>query len=205
MNELLNQAKKQVRDAENALYLANKNLKFAQLTPGQRRVAIAKDVIQQIELGKIHPEAGVYIADVKTGDDKTVSCNACALGSLFACAVNKPELKAHVKDFLDVDAEEDISFAVDSTDAREMRRLLEPYFSLSQLELIETAFECGNVTNSSGLSESYLNRAVSFGERYQPEEDEYGDFDEEEAREMDRKRLVAIMKNIIKNNGTFRP
>lgn len=127
-------------------------------------------------------------------DGTVESCNVCALGGLFmSCTLfnNKTKLDAFgcfgeasgLGDF--IDQEEPISNGLDK------------FFSRSQLELIEEAFEGGNgyfgegdYTNDSYDSDNYVVRNYYTYVNKYPKHDD---------------RMIAIMNNIVKNNGTFVP
>jgi hypothetical protein len=151
------------------------NAKFAAQTPAKQRVAIAKDVLLWLKMGKITAEQGTYLT---LRDDKGrwmqeadevngYGCTACALGGIFAVACNrKPDGSALMRD------------------SDDMRKALEPYFSAEQLVEIECAFEgfeMGHVTKQHParlFNRKYANAA---------------------------KRMTRVMDNIIANKGTFIP
>lgn len=167
--------------------LARKNAKFFTLTSEQQRVVIAKDVLKQLSLHKMHPSPGAYVIGppVRTESDRMNgdSCKVCALGALFACAV---ELHGGGK----------YKFWVPSR--RIIAEYLEPYFSKDQLGLIESAFEVnaswGECTDDAQKAEDF---GAQFGHKYNCKG--YPRFDTATAR------MKAIMQNIIANNGTFVP
>lgn len=204
-NQSIQDAKRAIRKAELALQTAKDNLAFAKLPKAQKRVAIARDVIAQVKLGMIDVQQGKYLGDVvKVEDDNgnvvgVEKCTACALGSLFACAVNKPALKLDLDDALP-------AYGYSGADDDSMREQLGDVFSEDQLRLIESAFEMDDflegddskyqdVIEDDGtwtgetVFKGRLKKAVDFGERYTS----------------DKRRLIAIMENVIENNGTFRP
>ncbi len=88
--------------------IAKENRAFEKLTPAQKRVAIAHDVLAQIATQKFIPENGVWLADASNGDDELFSfkdvekdkelrdvinskeaCRGCALGGIFMCAIKR--------------------------------------------------------------------------------------------------------------------
>lgn len=194
----IQEAKNKMREAEAALRVAQDNLEFAKLGARQKRVAIARDVISAIKAGIIDVQHGVYLRTHgnELNDDgyieKFDSCTACALGSMFAtCVVKRPVLSLDVNDVM-------IPARTGANDDA-MREALSPYFSEKQLRLIESAFEMDDFMGADDDVEydeddnvryvGELGRAIAFGERYSS----------------DKNRLIAIMNNIIENNGTFKP
>ncbi len=167
-----------------------KNTKFKSLTPAEKRVAIAKDVIQQVLARRYKLQNMTY---VDTDDESQIInkeiltskkppiCTVCAKGALVCSTVrlfNK--------------------FSGDSDDLfSQVEPVLRRNFGRSNGDMIEVAFEkwtlweYGNEKSRQGacLSESQANKARSFGCKH---------------RSM-RKRVIAIMKNIIANNGEFKP
>lgn len=99
------------RQAKIAKDIEKKNKLFNSMTPNQRRVAIAKDVLSQIDANKYKPASGVYVVasnfidtdklDVENVDklqgqqvcsllpDNMPSCAVCARGAMFMSALNK--------------------------------------------------------------------------------------------------------------------
>jgi len=124
-------------------------------------------------------------------DGTVESCNVCALGGLFmSCTLynNKTKLDAlgrfgEASDLGDfIDQEEPISNGLDK------------FFSRSQLELIEQAFEGGDGYFGDGC---YTHDAYNDdGRNYYTYADKYP---------KDNDLMIAIMDNIVKNNGTFVP
>ncbi len=182
--------------------IARRNKLFKGKTNPQKRVLIAKDVIDQIEAEKIRATSGTF-CDVYFGGDpnddesiqelvlkEDVHCNACALGALMMSTTlfnNKEtvgDLQNHFED-LGGAIEDDVKFG----------NKFNEIFSKQQLRLIETAFERGGGAydsydfDESKKSEKQFNKAVDFGNSYENNE----------------QCLIAIMRNIIKNKGLFVP
>src|SRR5258708_27550174 len=115
-------AERQAYDAQ----IVKGNAKFARLSAADKRVAIARDVLEWLRFGKLRPVNGCYI-DIEEDEEGNTpervngyECQACALGSIFAVAVER--------DLVDqsLDSDEFI-----------MRDSLLPYFSEDQLFMIE--------------------------------------------------------------------
>lgn len=192
------QAKKAVKAAKAALEQAEANLHFARLPKASQRAAIAMDVIKQVRSGKLVVKNMVYVRGpiVHNDDDSTLldGCEVCALGSIFACGLQKSMgLSLRGAAASDLEHECEVGFNV-TLDDEVVREQLRPYFSLKQLYMIETAFEYTydyfNFHRASdGLDDQEIEVARAFGRKYMSP----------------KKRLIAIMQNIVDNNGTFVP
>jgi hypothetical protein len=173
------------------------------LTKAEMRIEIAKDVIAQIKAKKYNPMQGRWVeqadgpdyddwlfenattckVDVRDYTNNINKCNVCALGSLFVSAVNKYNNVYGTYD--SVSTYEVFS----SIGTGEKKSPLLRYFSSSQLQLIEFTFEGGIGAFYFHDNTPTVKRAYDFHEQYSNAKD----------------RLIAIMKNIIKNKGTFKP
>lgn len=69
--------------------IAERNTEFANMTVMQKRVALAKDVLAQLEMKKFIPTPGTYL-DSRDGTDNTTreTCNVCALGALTVSLID---------------------------------------------------------------------------------------------------------------------
>lgn len=122
-------------------------------------------------------------------------CSVCALGSLFLAHIDKRnQIKVP-------------TYGISSfNNLRVILETLSKYFSPKQLALIETAYECRNVGSRESDMLGYTgtqyaidtmegngtvarDTAIAFGQQFASAND----------------RLEAIMKNIIFNDGKFRP
>lgn len=153
---------------------------FRNANPRERRLMIAKDVLAQVEAGRIIAKQGTLI---KTGflDSKQPHrelkeifweredpCECCALGSIFLVTVERKD---------------NICFASHAIYGPQvmMEQVIRDEFPLDQILLIEQAFERGKGFYSESVN------AIAWGMKYaDPTE-----------------RLIAIMENIIRNNGNF--
>lgn len=184
---------------QNVIIKAN-NKAFDKATPAQKRVIIAEDVIIQLSSKRLKAEAGIYF-DSKAIQNKlndvggefelqgliketTEPCKVCGIGALFACEVIR-------NDNFKVNGSDEIAYDIHADNIKDR---LKGIFNGDQLDLIETAFE-KRVINDNRLLEGWHGNteladiAIDFGRKY----------------ESDKNRLIAIMKNIIKNKGTFKP
>lgn len=158
------------------------NERFAKMSPAEKRVRIAQDVILWLRAGRINPRS-VYLQldNYSQGVDKMpdkvdgIRCDACALGSIFAVAAERGLCS------INIDARWVAS-------AGYMRERLSPYFSNGQLVLIEDVFE-GAGLGASAQMHNY-----------------FSDLDEELGYRTWRAAcMAAIMLNIIDNDGWFYP
>jgi hypothetical protein len=171
------------------------------LKKAEKRVAVAKDVLAQLADKKHGYVAtpGHYITPRFTlGENEVLPdglrealpfiqsepCEVCGLGSLILS-------KARLYNKMDVDdvLKEDSFFTGKFIFSGGQDSLLEDLFSITQITMIEDAFEQTETGWYGNCSESKRLKAVEFGKR----------FDETE------ERLRAIMQNIIDNNGSFVP
>lgn len=181
---------------EVAKALQKENAAFNRLSKAAKRVALAKDVLEQIKAKRYSPTSGVYVEVNATEaaeefglsnlDDLEAnkalltgmaSCTVCAKGALFMSHVMKTN-------------DCTIDQANNSDDSDSIGDRLDDIFDRDQLDLIESAFErdsnhCSGTDNSDDL----VDKAVDFGYKYSNSD----------------KRLIGIMNNIIKNKGIFKP
>jgi|688.fasta_scaffold162733_3 hypothetical protein len=176
--------------------------KKKKLTKAEMRVAIAKDVIAQIKAKKYNPMQGCWVeqedgqdyddwlfdnaenctVDVQVYTKNIKKCNVCALGSLFVSAVNK--YNNVYGTFDTVSTLEVFDFKETNNNSPLLR-----YFTINQIKLIEHTFEGGMGAVCFDDNSRMINKSYAFHDKYPDSKD----------------RLLAIMKNIVENNGTFKP
>ena len=160
------------------------------LTPKQKRVAIAKDVLKQIKASKFIAGTGNFCHVGEWSDTlpKLIGkkqllklkpkCTVCAIGAAIVSGIrlfNKINItNCEITRF-------------------QQRRMIVKFFGLSQAEQIENAFEIGRgYYGFNKYGERVYDKfkdAIKFGGRF----------------EYSRNRAVAIFKNIIKHKGVFVP
>jgi len=160
-------------------------------------IELAKDVLEHISryvpkqsawlsiYGKVKPED----LDLEFRDYvKDRSCSACALGSLFLAYAN---LYNHipVRTLVDTEYMEVEGYAYITLDIHGIEKKLTTVFSHDQLILIEIAFELGVGLFQVRSDDEGRVQAYNFGQQHKTPKD----------------RLVAIMENIIANDGEFKP
>jgi hypothetical protein len=180
------------------------NTYFNSLTPADKRVAIAKDVLEQIKLKRLSALSGTYftLSSDLDGDKSIqanlnkVECQACALGSMMF---------SHIKYNNECSIGEGFNL-----DSRYIKGKLHNYFDEGQLVLIETAFEqWGTNYNYDGDAEDYYVCDGAYSGDFltdlglnKDDLDRAGEYFDEDSF-TDEEKLVKIMKNIVKNKGTF--
>lgn len=184
------------------------NDRFEAMTPSRKRIEIARDVLRQIRIGRLIPENGTYFdAQLPSGTErisgeaeaseamaKLERCTACALGSVFMCAVQRfDKVKLMDLGHGHVGGHDwDDSFSVGS---ERMREYLKSYFSSTQVYLIETAFEGGVISYYTIKSEdpTFTRREYSLARSYN------------RGVKSATERLERIMRNIERHGGRFTP
>lgn len=170
--------------AAEELAVHRRNATFQALSLEERRVTIAKDVIDWLDAKKLTARSGVYLRTEALGSRVNGStCTACAVGAIFACAVERADTVKLVGEASYDDEENDgMEYTPDS-----IREQLAPYFSQEQLALIESAFEKSSFGSDYVDNPDLLERAIDY------------------TSGSASVRMRQIMKNIIRNNGTFIP
>lgn len=195
--------KKKLKEVQEQVNKQNRRVRrdnawFASLKPAEKRVAIARDVLSQLRLGKLVATPGVWLRDggeeplicaedsvekknveLQAILNKQEQCTGCALGGMFMCAVKRAN-KLKVKDLTDFTSEDGYEESVD-VDGSDATAYLGRWFDQEQLSMIESAFERGDG--------AFGSEAANFCA------------DEEDAGE----RMRLIMENIIVHKGRFNP
>jgi hypothetical protein len=148
-------------------------ISFEDLPIELKRVWIAKDVITQITSKKLIAEARIFIGFYFDSDiNEEKPCSVCALGALVVSCLPTSQHKYSLKGI--------------SQFRGDIHKVLHPYFSSDQLDLIESAFEQRIQSNRIDFPYTELKKASSA-------------YPDKSAKE----RMLAIMQNIVDNNGTF--
>ena len=182
--------------------------KKKRLAPWNVRVAIAKDVLRWIETNKmVVSYGGNYVilqdrnpvsferAAIFSGEElasnvdakqvlEDKKCIVCALGACFIAAIDRYN-NIGCRDLLK-------DSRPNSINQGDTMAYLRRFFHPEQLDLIEAAFErsSSHCRTLSSYSDE-IDKAIEFGYEYRTGGPTLG--------------LEAIMNNIIKNNGTFKP
>lgn len=159
--------------------ISERNAEFLSMDDAARRVAIAWDVIGQVNGGHLRAKAGTFVHRYRRFGEVKPVCEVCALGAVAVSLFNGE---------------------VGGGSGRMIRWALVEYFSVEQLALIESAFE--------GWDGSVAIDAYVDYSGFQPHEVaavEGVDFSLDGPADDDRTRLLRIMWNIVRNRGTFVP
>jgi len=166
-----------------------KTLKLSDMTKAEARVAIAKDVLRNLRFLRIC--RGNYCTGMLSVHDKTeqiqdhvkevqMKCEVCALG---ACVISAARLFNHLT--FGEASDEGFDGSWFNLHGDDVYRVLRPHFGGERCNLIEHAFEKG----MHGHPKRFREAAAAFGEKYLDH----------------HQRLRAIMLNIVRNQGEFRP
>lgn len=188
------------------------NQLFRALQPDQKRVTIAKDVLKRLGSGLLVAKPGSYLelSDQVTDVVNGFKCEACAIGGVFACAVERGEgggtvvyrnLDAWVGEVYMEGAGGPVTF-MGST----MVDKLDGLFEAWQLRLMEAAFEGSINTPAVARTEvrahfsgDYIGASAALDRAYKFH-DKLGGGDI-----FGNKRMAAIMRNVVRNGGEFKP
>jgi hypothetical protein len=167
------------------------NKRFKNLSKQQKAIEVAKDILDLIKDNQIKVDQGTWLDLSNINNDKPQEsllrlskendCRCCAMGS---CLLSAIRLGNNIK-YL-----EDSSYIEESSYNTEYKLLLK-VFNQNQLSMIECAFEKGGggFDYDDRLSDVLVDKCIKFGQKYRTP----------------KLRLIAIMKNIIKNKGEFKP
>lgn len=182
-----------------------RNKAFKKLTRAQQRVRIAKDVLEQIKLRKLKPAHMTYLratgarslpaikreaTDLGAVLEALPSCQVCALGGLFACAVKRAdnltaEASGAVYSYGPPTAEGCNKVDRVRAPQRKVYEYVEQFFAPEQRARIETWFEADDAFTG------YYFEAPFFPFAWK--------------QLSARRRMEEIMRNIVANKGAFKP
>jgi len=191
------------------------NKAFEKMKPAEKRVQIARDVLFQLNSGKLIAAHRLWLGANKDDDVSFISdseikknaelqdilgkrkeCYGCALGGMFMCAVERAnKLKVGKLNF-NHDQEKN------TIHGNDVFSYMKKFFDKKQLFLIELAFEggAGSCYTSGGSSiimdDQHLSVSMGHDEGY--EASCFASF------ETPSEKMRLIMENIVANNGTFR-
>lgn len=185
------------------------NLAFEKMSPAEKRVQIARDCLQQLASKRLVATQGSWLTgvnDISLFSNKDVKkdlelqqvllkqkkCEACALGGMFMCAVERADkLKlskiVSTKGFYYSDSDQYENCSIEQSDVFSYMR---KFFSKDQLELIEFTFEHGN--GACYLNNDKASAAIEFSYKANLSGDS-------------QTLMKLIMENIVVNKGTFKP
>jgi len=169
--------------------IEDRNARFDALSPAERRMAIARDVLDQLCTGRMQAKRGIYVGEREGGDtdvdadaqvvadDPYLKCTVCAIGSAVTSAVRLFD-RAPQKTSLP---------SLSCTGMRD--EYLSRFFSRGQQALMEAAFEMSDICGLAPFMTLGVKKAVEFGLRHKT----------------DAARMRAIWRNVLENGGTFVP
>jgi len=168
---------------------------FDKLSSAKKRIAVAQDVIDRMNLKQFRANSGQMFKNAnmlypgqsvqEALKDPAAYCEVCAKGGLFMAYVG-------------IKNDYNLRYEISENLNGEEMEMLSDVFSRKQLSLIETAFEGSTYSWNDDIS--HLEKQACF-KFYRKHVNEKEDRDGDKVQE----RLMAICKNIIKNNGTFKP
>ena len=179
-------SKKSLASVLDPKQIEKKNAAFHRMSNKRQRIAIAEDVLAQLKAKSYRAEQGTYVQSYGLEnllDTKNVDLQTALLSDAPQCNVCGLGAAfcsmARLGDNATLD------------DVNSIHEMLEPIFGWEQVVLIESAFEGDDFSSGQRytLSEEEMKACQSF-------------FDK---RPDDNKRLAAIFRNVIKNEGTFKP
>lgn len=176
----------------NKLYLLSEN-QFKSLSLKEKRLAILDDIMESIISEKYSPERGKYIElyrgeelDIKSNPD--VECSVCAIGGMMISLCKIFNSYTY----------NDIDYIMGPGNFNNLKFSIKQYFSKYQLRLIEDCFESSGYSSSRFIpnkefSVKFINISSYIGEIFA------------EIYPNEKDRLLAIVHNIIYNDGIFKP
>lgn len=208
--------------------IEKRNKRFKAADAAGKRVLIAQDVIDQIKRRKIQPARGTWVGvpyyfrnvsraqirkETQWIDDRSVredfltgvvgKCECCALGAMFmSCTLNNN--KTTFDDLNRVGYSLGDAIAAEQEYGEEQSGLengITKFFPYEQLIAIEQAFEGGKGKWTLQKFDEHNGVPVP----YEPNTFEQRLLDWSVKYPKPRDRLLAIMRNIVDNNGTFKP
>lgn len=154
---------------------------FNSLSTEEKRVAIAKDVLAQIKDKRLIPMSMIYFVINTTLDESSsIQANLNKV-TCHACALGSL-MFSHIKYNNKVTVREGSSICNNNS----ISERLKDYFDRTQLNLIETAFEKWFTDESNTTDEIIASKYCNNSENSE-------------------QRIIKIMKNLIRNKGTFVP
>lgn len=208
--------------------IERENTSFKKLNVAGKRVVIAKDVLEALRLKRIKAQRGTYFmttsswgdllkgtrslhskgpygeevvkgsTEVKAAFDAIPTCSACALGSVFMATVQRCDalsVKAAVHYSL-------ASYRSPTFFNDRMTAYLSDYFTVDQLLLIEDAFEGKKIQDHWSTPTTPEQKALS---KLRTAATRFNSPSKAGKKLTPRERLERIMRNIIRNRGTFKP
>lgn len=179
------------------------------MTKAEKRIAIIKDVLQRLPERNVATDVYIDNIDVKgltvKDLDREAQCEIQRIEKCYACALGNM-LMSHIRIYdklklTDIGLGQGYYFdyyiggyiKTDYLDQNTFRGLvikpLSKHFSRLQLAMIEAAFEQKEIVFVNDRYKNIMIKAIDFGKKHKSA----------------KARLRAIMQNMLKNNGIFKP
>jgi hypothetical protein len=172
-------------------FTETQNAVYARASKRAKRVLIAQDVLAALRSKRLRPTTGTYLDLGATIWPLNEKITADPLGSFQELLPQLPPCNVCAKGAIfactvlrqNEVKNQDVRYRNSGSafSDKNMSKLLQGVFSPAQLRSIETEFECRRISGKGRY-------AVMGLQRFQP-----------------RRRIVEIMQNIVRNQGTFKP
>jgi hypothetical protein len=176
------------------IFLLSKE-EFKSLSAKEKRLAIMTDILDSLIYETYIPKTNIYIAvhndshsdlDIKSNPD--VECSVCAIGGMMISLCKIFNSYTY----------NDIDYIMGPGNFNNLKFSIKQYFSKYQLRLIEDCFESSGYSSSRFIpnkefSVKFINISSYIGEIFA------------EIYPNEKDRLLAIVHNIIYNDGIFKP
>lgn len=176
------------------IFLLSKE-EFKSLSAKEKRLAIMTDILDSLIYETYIPKTNIYIAvhndshsdlDIKSNPD--VKCEVCAIGGMMISLCKIFNSYTY----------NDINYIMGPGNFNNLKFSIKQYFSKYQLRLIEDCFESSGYSSSRFIpnkefSVKFINISSYIGEIFA------------EIYPNEKDRLLAIVHNIIYNDGIFKP
>lgn len=183
---------------------------WSTMSRAEKRVAVCKDALQQIQMGIAVPLQGVYIKVGKNSGGLSkdflspevsiqkcipnMTCGVCAKGSLLLAHVDiANELKGN-------------RYSLESMNSDTIVKQLKNTFSKHILNMIETAFEERVIGSIDYLENIEIVQGIFHPQEYRtPNKKALSCINFGKKYTSAKRRLIAILENVIENKGKFKP
>lgn len=162
---------------QNLKTIAERNSEFAQMSLMQQRVAIAQDVINQLNARKFKATTGVYVRANQWAQEE--SCQVCALGALAVSVADGAMFDKYG------------GYTDSGSNQSDCHLQLSSFWDEKELDEIEAAFERWVLRDQKTGAELH-----NFTYTYLGSSSPWHNSEE---------RMKCIMQNIVDNSGVFHP
>lgn len=167
--------------------IARANKIYQKAGAAQRRVLIAKDALQQLKVHKIKAMPGTYVNAYNLVEEAELETEV-QLNTLLHNPMLKSSCKCCARGALLLSAVRYRNDCIVKPDGYTSEDSYVKEFSVTQQDMIEAAFEKYADDDAGVAASEWSEKFLSYEERHDSD-----------------KRLALILKNIIRNKGTFKP